>query len=157
MKVRPAKERATDHDAWLAGRRAELGTIGPQLVDNETALWILDNVLPATERAHPGLPCSCLLGLCGPCGRGECRRGREHDDCLNIRRPAAFYGGPEGHLLNRAGFVRGPAVWLADRTCRYRCPCTCWTEPPANPLPERPPAVPASSRPEQLDLFGAVA
>lgn len=157
MKVRPAAERAPDHADWLADRRAQLGTIGPALVDHDTALWILDNVLTASARSHPGVPCSCLLGLCGPCQRGECRRGREHDDCLNLQRPSSWYGIEDTWITDRRGMVTGPSVWLADRTCRYRCPCTCWTEPPTNPLPERPPARPVPSRPEQLDLFGAVA
>jgi Family of unknown function (DUF6248) len=121
-------------------RRAELGTIGPAVMDPAGALWVLDTVLP-WRQGWPKPPCSCLLGKCGACERGR------HADCLNVQRPSPWYASPEGWITDRAGMVlNGGAstLWLADRTCRYRCPCRCPTPPP-----RRPPT------PEQLGLFVA--
>jgi hypothetical protein len=121
-------------------RRAELGTIGPAQMDPADALWILDYVL-RWANGWPVTPCWCLLGTCGACATGQ------HQRCLNTQRPPAWHGSPEGWITDRRGFVLNATVWLADRTCRYRCPCAC----PPSPSPATRP-VPAP-RPEQLDLF----
>lgn len=129
--------------AGLTERRATFAAVG--VMAEPAALWVLDNVL-TYQRGMPQTRCACLHGLCGPCGRGECRRGREHDACLNIRRPSAWFGTSETWLTPRPGYAMGPKVWLADRTCRYRCPCPCSTERPPVPVLEAGPPV-------QLDLF----
>jgi hypothetical protein len=108
--------------ARLQERRATFADVG--VMDQAAALWVLDNVL-THQRGMPYIPCACLHGKCGPCERGDCRRGRKHDQCLNVRRPSAYYGTSETWLTPSPGYAMGPEVWLADRTCRYRCPCTC--------------------------------
>lgn len=147
MKTDYGRKSARDA-ARLDERRATFADAG--VMDQAAALWVLDNVL-THQGGMPGTVCACLYGLCGPCSRGECRRGRTNDSCLNIRRPSAYFGTSEAWLTPRAGFAMGPEVWLADRTCRYRCPCTCSSE----VLPVVVPAVPAGP-PVQLDLFGGV-
>lgn len=128
----PARRKAS-----IEAKRAAVSP-GPQLMDPAAARWVLDVVL-TWRKGEPDLPCSCLFGPCGRCGRGECRRGGQHDVCLNTSRPSAYYGTEETWMTPRPGWAMGVPVWLADRTCRYRCPCPCTTEPMPNPLPAPPP------------------
>ena len=74
-----------------------------------------------------GLPleCPCQWGPTGHCHQGRHTTCRAHIVTL-----------PETRLWTTTGY--GTAVWLADRTCRWQCPCECHTAP---------------LEPEQLDLF----
>jgi hypothetical protein len=122
--------------------------------------WIAANVLRqtrTTEDIERARSCACQIGICGRCGMGdhhECSTPRLLDptDQIGGGRPFgnAAVGLAEGYLCNRAGQVvtyRGAYVYvmLADRTCRWRCPCPQGC------------AAGTSLRPVQLDLFAAAA
>lgn len=116
--MRTSPEAPARRSVFVAERRAAIPP-GPRLVDLPTADWILDHVL-VHEQDFPRVPCACLMGICGRCTRGDCRR------CSNRTRPAAWHGTSETWLLRRNGTaIEQAPVWLTDRTCRYRCWCTC--------------------------------
>lgn len=164
------------------------------LMDPASAAWVWEHVFTATMRqAAPGyfLHCQCQWGLSGTCKAGQ------HDKCAHRR--LTYPPGDETtvtdmqfHVLAFPNRYRHPtpsvtgahrmataAVWLADRRCRWRCPCPCHSPSgdvaadaagpaqlalvamPAQPQ-HRPPRVPRPRTPvtvrrDQLDLFAAAA
>lgn len=111
----------------------------------ERAEWIRSNVwTPAMRKEHREIPgsltaCPCQWGPSSYCLHG--RHGRCRSDA-----PSTY---PETWITDADGRVWGLAhqqvqVWLADRVCRWVCPCGCHTA-PAAPV-----------EPVQLDLFAAV-
>jgi hypothetical protein len=109
----------------------------------DTAEWIRANAwtgsMRKTFREVPGfyLACACQYGLTGFCrsgDHGQCHRAAPlHDAETTICRrggdePAAFRR-PFRHkaLTSAVGphRTRYAEVWLADRACRWQCPCDC--------------------------------
>jgi hypothetical protein len=103
--------------------------------DDERAAWIRENAwTPRQRQVHHDVPqaattCACQAGPTGHCS------GTQHGRCTGALMPTC-----ETYLCDRSGTVvvsypgdtkprhaRGSTVrvWLADRVCRYRCPCTC--------------------------------
>lgn len=148
---------ATIPEPSEATASAALGS-GPT---QDEAEWIRANVWTgAMRKTHRELPeyyrrCACQSGLSTWCGtRGthrECRRAKPLPS-------------PHTYIVSRGGYVasfREPyehkhqsatgwnedysaMVWLADRVCRWQCPCGCHSAPAPPP------------HPVQLDLFGLV-
>lgn len=81
---------------------------------------------PATAWLDTGLPTECPCQW-GP--TGHCHQDR-HGTC-----GAHVVELPETDIWT-TGLAPAAPVWLADRVCRWQCPCECHTD-----------------RPEQLDLF----
>lgn len=127
-----------------------------KLLDDDTAAWIRDHAWTPAMR-NPFLlavgvysTCLCQNGRSHACGRGQ------HKQCPDplrswhtiIRRPdntVAQFPKPYQHRTESdlgADYERSAFVWLADRVCRWQCPCNCHT-------------APALSTPVQLDLFAA--
>jgi len=90
--------------------------------------WIQQYVLPPLYRNTVHWTCACQDGPCPPC-----RLRGLHGSCY--ARSAIADNGlpyPETEVWDRDGLpiyrdgspVR---VWLADRTCRFQCPCSCRT------------------------------
>lgn len=124
----------------------------------DQAAWIRAHAWTAAMRRE-ALPasCACQYGTCGYCVHGR------HDACINRQtwpkhRIAGYVCGRGGitppclaepYEHETSASATGPQftslaqVWLADRVCRWVCPCSCHTAPP-EPGP-----------PLQLDLFGA--
>lgn len=125
----------------------------------DQAAWIRDHAwLPRMRNTFltaVGFYSSCLCqnGRSHNCGRGR------HDLCIGtlanwhtiICRPDGTVAQFPTSYAHPTGSATGPQyehaafVWLADRVCRWVCPCDCHTAPP-EPGP-----------PLQLDLFGAAA
>ena len=82
------------------------------------AAWVRDHVWPAAMRRETGTAglCPCQWGLCGHCAAGQ------HTEC---RTPD--WAIPYGYLTDRHTHVLAD-VWLADRACRWVCPCPCRTD-----------------------------
>lgn len=122
----------------------------------DEAAWIRDHAWTAAMRHRhaifPDSACLCQSGRSHMCANGE------HDRCdlgaltnfhtlirLPDDTPARFphpYRHPTESDLGPV-YERSALVWLADRVCRWQCPCGCHTAPP-EPV-----------QPVQLDLFGA--
>ncbi|MFI6485220.1 DUF6248 family natural product biosynthesis protein [Nonomuraea sp. NPDC050663] len=80
--------------------------------------------------------CSCQYGECVSCRDGKhrhCSRGyalRRTETMITDRRGRALYL-PDYYTHPSNVSATGPArtnvaqVWLADRTCRWLCPCPC--------------------------------
>ncbi|WP_017585499.1 DUF6248 family natural product biosynthesis protein [Nocardiopsis ganjiahuensis] len=81
-----------------------------------------------TGTSHPDQPpaCACQWGPTGHCHHGD------HDRCQAQQVTVS-----ETYLTHADGtVVLDPApveVWLANRTCRWVCSCTCHTQ-PAQPV-----------------------
>lgn len=136
-----------------AGARPR-GAGRPPLTPDEAA-WIRDHAWTAAMRHRhaifPDSACLCQSGRSHMCANGE------HDRCdlgaltnfhtlirLPDDTPARFphpYRHPTESDLGPV-YERSALVWLADRVCRWQCPCGCHTAPP-EPV-----------QPVQLDLFG---
>lgn len=116
------------------------------VMDSAAARWVFDHVLIGALREYAKVPCACLWGICGHCSSGR------HEKCVRHAWGPAGSTSGEGWVTNRKAQVvthegRHVQVWLADRTCRWICPCT---DCPAELLQ-------APAKPVQLDLFGAAA
>ncbi|MFI5615004.1 DUF6248 family natural product biosynthesis protein [Amycolatopsis sp. NPDC051903] len=93
------------------------------VMSDEAARWIRRNVWTEYHRKWNGGPrdwfrCRCQWGRSGNCEQGE------HRWCTEIRAERPITG-PDTYLTvsgNKRLFV---AVWLADRTCSWTCPCSC--------------------------------
>ncbi|WP_367128294.1 DUF6248 family natural product biosynthesis protein [Saccharothrix sp. HUAS TT1] len=126
----------------------------------DEAEWVRTTVwTPGMRKTFHEVPAFHLQCACQHGATGHCRNGN-HDQCT----PHVPLPSNETYLLKRGGThpaqfpepyfhrsrtSRGGAfrnshaeVWLADRVCRWRCPCTCHPPPP-----------PRLTRPVQLDLF----
>ncbi|MBA9003689.1 DUF6248 family natural product biosynthesis protein [Thermomonospora cellulosilytica] len=125
----------------------------------EQAAWIREHVwTKAMRKSYRETPeayhaCACQYGMTTWCNIGQhdrCHRATPQPDWETI------ICGPDGmHPLHFAGYYRHPVrasatgphpsalplVWLADRVCRWVCPCACHATPAA---------------PVQLDLFAEV-
>ncbi|NEA22657.1 DUF6248 family natural product biosynthesis protein [Actinomadura bangladeshensis] len=154
------------------------------IMSPEAAAWIRDHAWTAPMRredADAAPLCPCQYGPCGYCLHGR------HDTCINQqswskRRVAGYVCGrdgitpldfpePYGHETDASATVPHHTsiaqVWLADRVCRWVCPCDCRNagappakDPPAEPQPEAPRSLPPAAgadstqlQPAQLDLF----
>nr|WP_246425850.1 DUF6248 family natural product biosynthesis protein [Streptomonospora nanhaiensis] len=96
--------------------------MGPQ-----TAAWVREHALPAAIRRELMAVCACSYGPTGHCAADR------HGDC-----PGHTIASPEGWITDRSSVVVGPAVYLADRVCTWRCPCPCHTaRPPPSPSARR--------------------
>lgn len=107
------------------------------------AEWIRDHALTKAIRRDLVPMCSCQYGPSGHCDMGQ------HDKCAHTR--LTYPPDPETYIVNRLDQVlhvpdvfthplasitgrrphREAQVWLADRACRWQCPCTCHTTPVA--------------------------
>jgi hypothetical protein len=97
---------------------AAAATPAPVVMSADVAAWIAEHVLGAKRVANYGpLTCACQWSPCGHCNAGRC------GSCARDRH--AFRPMPETWISDRRGMVlTGKSeVWLADRTCIYRCPC----------------------------------
>ncbi|MBA9005855.1 DUF6248 family natural product biosynthesis protein [Thermomonospora cellulosilytica] len=116
-------------------------------ITEEEAEWIRTHVwtgaMRKTFRDVPGhyTACACQYGATQAC------RGGQHDRCHRVTSQIAWATvicGRDGvHPLLFAEDYKHPCrasatgphptalplVWLADRTCRWVCDCTCHTEP----------------------------
>uniref|UniRef100_UPI003F490739 DUF6248 family natural product biosynthesis protein n=1 Tax=Amycolatopsis sp. CA-096443 TaxID=3239919 RepID=UPI003F490739 len=122
-------------------------------MSDQTAAWIREHAWRDYHRLHyrqlPGFVthCACQWGASGHCGRGD------HQACAAASAPQTK-ASSETYLTRTSGtVVNGAEVWLADRVCRWTCPCDCGhrtaSESPCAPAPTR------GERAEQLELFPA--
>ncbi len=107
----------------------------------QEAVWVREHVWTGVMRKeHRSTPaffasCPCLYGKSWHC---------QHGKCLECHRAAPLRS-PEGYITNKREEVlsfsapyqhphetatgahptRNAMVWLADRACRWVCPCTC--------------------------------
>lgn len=151
-----------DHRAivWLADRECvtqcacdchqDILSFPPEPMSEEAAAWVRTYAWTAKMRNTfadvPGhyLRCGCDGGLTGHCEAGR------HGKCSAGEARATV----EGWITTSSCTVIDPVggqVWLADRTCRYRCPCVCH-DGEVPPAPARVDVAPDD--PVQLDLFG---
>lgn len=73
--------------------------------------------------------CPCQWGPTTWCTNGQHDRCRAH----TVTTPETYLAtGPDGDVITTQG--RPIQVWLADRTCRWVCPCTCHTTPATEPI-----------------------
>jgi hypothetical protein len=125
------------------------------LLDDATAAAIRERAWTQPMRKqHREVPlytarCACQSGLTHWCEVGRharCHRGtplRSYATviCTPGGMAVACFAEYFGHKTDVSAtgprFERAALVWLADRVCRWVCPCTCHTAPP----------------PQQLDLF----
>uniref|UniRef100_UPI003F49504A DUF6248 family natural product biosynthesis protein n=1 Tax=Amycolatopsis sp. CA-151526 TaxID=3239921 RepID=UPI003F49504A len=89
----------------------------------EQARWIREVVWTEHHRKWCGGPrdwhrCRCQWGVSDNCRRGE------HRTCTKIRSSGPL-SGPDTYLTISGDKRLHVAVWLADRTCRWTCPCNC--------------------------------
>lgn len=129
----------------------------------DQAAWIRDHAwTPAMRKTHREVPaffrtCDCQYGLTSwcqhdqhdRCHRAPPLRSVETYICDTTGTTPLAFAAPYEHRTDTSAtgpqFTSLAQVWLADRVCRWVCPCTCHTAPP-EPGP-----------PLQLDLFGAAA
>ncbi len=100
----------------------------------EQAAWVRENVLRGNRPAadlERDLRCRCQWGLSAKCRDGQC------DRCVaGVPHPETYVRGLDGQITHFAElpkheamtvlgpcFTRAAQVWLADRTCRWLCPC----------------------------------
>ncbi|WP_449060612.1 DUF6248 family natural product biosynthesis protein [Planomonospora algeriensis] len=112
----------------------------------DQAKWIRAHVWTQTMRnTHRHVPraaasCSCQSGPSGWClggqhGRCQATSGLPHPETyitLKNETVVSFAVPYEHPTFSAVGAHRQAfaQVWLADRTCRYVCPCLCHTAPP---------------------------
>jgi hypothetical protein len=152
-----------DHRAivWLADRECvtqcacdchqDILSFPPDPMSEEAAAWVRTYAWTAKMRKMfaevPGhyLKCGCEGGLTGHCDAGR------HQKCSAGEARVTV----EGWITTSSSTVLdsvGGQVWLADRTCRYRCPCDCHDgKVPPLPAPAREDVAPDAY--VQLDLF----
>lgn len=102
------------------------------------AAWVREHVWTHAMRRSPGPPvCACQYGPSGyclrdaheRCGRGTPLRAYEALVCGPDGVSPLAFGEPYAHETDTS--ATGPRhttvamVWLADRVCRWICPCTC--------------------------------
>ena len=118
-------------------------------MSSEAAAWVREHVWPRALAAALGpiesCPCqygpstSCLHGNCRHCGAAE-----------PVAMPETYVTDKTGLAALVSGFRGGhPAVWLADRVCRWRCSCPCHAPTPARTVRYEAVALPG------LELIGA--
>lgn len=136
-------------------------------MSEEDAAWIRDTVwtkpMRGTFASSPRfeLACACQWGPTGSCADGR------HEECQFAKPGAGPERDSETSITRAAGSViNGAEVWLADRICRWTCPCGCGHQPPkkkrkakrrpklAPTAPPRRPQPRPVVKPEQLSLFG---
>lgn len=117
------------------------------LLDDRTAAWIRDHAwTPAMRNRHALIPgydrCLCQSGRTHMCANNEhdrCDLGTLTDWHTIIRRPddtVAQFPEPYRHPTESdlgAAYERSAFVWLADRVCRWQCPCDCGHHNPNQP------------------------
>lgn len=89
------------------------------------AVWVRAHVWTQAMRNTLGIPvCACEYGMTQHCANGD------HHRCHRAT-PQPF---PHTYITDANGCVpldtTTAQVWLADRTCTWRCPCPCGHEPP---------------------------
>ncbi|WP_242890179.1 DUF6248 family natural product biosynthesis protein [Actinomadura litoris] len=128
------------------------------MITPEAAAWIRAHVWTgAMRKTHTEVPgvyttCACQGGLTSWCQNGRCDRCHRATPLRDYATVICLRGGSRPAMLSEPFTHRtdvsatGPRfeqiamVWLADRVCRWACPCTCHT---------------ASAAPVQLDLLEA--
>lgn len=170
---------------WLADRTCRCGCAcdchadvmsrPPAPMNDEAAAWVREFVWTNRMRkAFADTPgayqhCACQAGPSGHCNADR------HTKCWHAdnepqRSPEAYVCGTDGTSVlmfaepftHPTGSATGAKrtshaqVWLADRACRWRCPCDCHTGAPVTPEPP-PAAEPPIDKPVQLDLFDVLA
>lgn len=127
-------------------------------MNDEEAAWVRAEVwtsaMRKTHRECPGFyaRCGCQSGLTHWCQIGQhdrCHRAtpQRTEATVIVSRsgsPAhfrAYYEHPSDISATGPHREQTALVWLADRVCRWLCPCTCHAEP---------------GPPEQLDLLAVL-
>ncbi|GGV33998.1 hypothetical protein GCM10010182_67290 [Actinomadura cremea] len=108
--------------------RASAGTCDPEEgapMPAYAAVWVRAHVWTQAMRNAIGIPtCACHWGMTQHCANGD------HHRCHRAT-PQPF---PHTYITDRDGHVPldtvTAQVWLADRTCRWVCPCSCGHQPP---------------------------
>lgn len=115
-------------------------TLAP--MPDDVAEWIFQHAFTkAMRQAPPGFwrHCDCQNGPSGWCDAGQHAKCAHHEiayppsyECtitnarwmvLALPKP---YRHPTPTVALPAGYrMHAPMVWLADRMCRWRCPCQC--------------------------------
>lgn len=108
----------------------------------DAAEWVREHVwsgrMRETFREVPGfyLACACQYGLTTLCRIGkhdECHRATPLPDnetsVLDSAERQRYFKKPYRHLVRTSATgpqrTRDALVWLADRVCRWLCPCEC--------------------------------
>jgi hypothetical protein len=105
---------------------------------DEDVAWIRANVwTQAMRKEHQSVPdfartCPCQGGKTGWCQRGTARSCAR---CVGVVvvSPETYVTDKRGYVLSFEGGVDAE-VWLADRACRWRCPCECHSTPVPEPV-----------------------
>lgn len=152
-------------------------TLTPAIAAAIRATW--PKHMRTTYSQTPGFftHCACQHGITPPCQKGR------HDLCgraTPLRRPEACICDQRGMVTFLPEYYQHPSdvsavgpsrtrcaqVWLADRVCRWQCPCDCHTEQPTTatapaeatphtPRPRTPAPTAAAGQLDLLDLIGA--
>lgn len=124
----------------------------------EQAAWVRANVWPAWMRAmDDDYPehgcflfrmCYCEIGLCVACSENEPR----HDLCLTRQHGGRSLGWDMAvwAWTKSRQPIDGRTVadvTVAGRSCRWRCPCGCWSKPLPEPTADEPVPPPAVRTP----------
>jgi len=138
------------------------------------AAWIRDNVwTPAMRKQFTEVPgfyllCACQYGPTTSCREGQhqrCHRAEplRSDETYILKRGGiypAYFAEPYAHKTDTSAtgpqFTSAAQVWLADRVCRWVCPCGCGHD-GKRVMPDQGAGDDGASRPIanlQLDLFG---
>ena len=150
----------------LGGGEGEAGALD--------AAWIRDHVWTQAMRKQfaevPGfyLLCACQYGPTTSCREGQhqrCHRAEplRSDETYILKRGGiypAYFAEPYAHKTDTSAtgpqFTPAAQVWLADRVCRWVCPCDCGHD-GKRVMPDQGPGDDGTSRPiaelGQLDLF----
>lgn len=143
----------------------------PEPMDADAAAWVREVVWTQRMRkTHSEVPDAASTCWCQAGPSGHCKADR-HGKCWHNGNPP--FASPETYVCGRDGTsvlafaerfehattsATGPKraqaamVWLADRACRWRCPCGCHTPSTATAAPPAA-AVAPSTKAGQLDLF----
>ncbi len=102
-----------------------LRVVRPRRMSNDTAREIRDTVWTTRMRKqYRSLPDATHLCACQAGPSGHCFAGRHHQCQFTRTETRRGLVVSESWLTARDGSALEP-VWLADRTCRWVCPCDC--------------------------------
>lgn len=165
----------TEFQVVIEGGNTIRASLPRYAMSEHEARWVRDEAWTKKMRkAYESTPgyvrfCACQWGPTGHC-KADNHTACQHTAAEPHRSPEAYVCASDGAgvlsfaepYVHTTGSATGPKreqaamVWLADRACRWRCPCDCHTRSPA--APEPPPATPSLriDKPVQLDLFAAL-
>lgn len=112
------------------------------IIPEDEAAWIRTNVWPVAMRKTfaevPGMftSCACEYGLTSWCQNGQCERCHRAEPqpgpagyvCGRTGEDPMYFGEPYEHpTISATGRHKTQVAmfWLADRVCRWICPCSC--------------------------------